>query len=285
MVKTMEPFVVNVNYEEKMAEIGSHNMPGTDYAKSLIAVPFNIREDSVGLMVIQDFGKENAFSDLDLNLLTTLAASMSVALENALYLTRPTKEQAELAIINSVQQALASQLDFQEVINLVGDKLREVFNTQDIGIRIYDSKTDLIQYLYEYEHGERLEIESGPPRGITAEVIRTRQPVVINEDIEKRMVELGSSVFPGTDAAKSLVAVPILVGDEVIGTIQHENFERENAISDADLRLLNTLTSSMSVALDNARLFNEINRLLEEFSSAGLNWRSSTACRRDWQRN
>ncbi len=63
----------------------------------------------------------------------------------------------ELAIINSIQQGMAAELDFQAIVDLVGDKLREVFNTGDIGIRWCDEKTDLIHYLYQYEHGVRLQ--------------------------------------------------------------------------------------------------------------------------------
>ena len=63
---------------------------------------------------------------------------------------------SELAIINSIQQGMAAELDFQAIVDLVGDKLREVFHTGDIGIRWYDAKADLVHYLYEYEHGVRL---------------------------------------------------------------------------------------------------------------------------------
>ncbi len=73
---------------------------------------------------------------------------MSVALENARLfdetqrLLKETEQRAaELAVINSIQEGMAAELDFQAIVDLVGDKLREVFNTGDIGIRWYDAKT------------------------------------------------------------------------------------------------------------------------------------------------
>ena len=93
----------------------------------------------------ENYERENAFGDADVRLLTTLAASMGVALENARLfaetqrlLDETQQRNAELAVINSVQQGLAAQLDFQGIIDLVGDKLREVLHTGDIGIRMYD---------------------------------------------------------------------------------------------------------------------------------------------------
>ena len=43
---------------------------------------------------------------------------------------RPKQRAAELAIINSVQEGLASKLDMQGIYDLVGDKIREIFDAQ-----------------------------------------------------------------------------------------------------------------------------------------------------------
>ncbi len=84
-------------------------------------------------------------------LLETLANSMSVALENARLfdetnrLLKETEQRtAELGIINSVQEGLASKLDIQAVYDLVGDKIRDVFDTQGISISYYDREKNYI---------------------------------------------------------------------------------------------------------------------------------------------
>ena len=63
---------------------------------------------------------------------------------------------------------------------------------------------------------------------------------------------------------KSGIFVPLVIGDKVNSYISLQNNEIENAFSDSDIRLLETLANSMSVALENARLFDETNRLLKE---------------------
>ena len=68
----------------------------------------------------------------------------------------------------------------------------------------------------------------------------------------------------GTDQAISMVSVPILGRDRVLGTVAIENHERENAFGEAEVRLLSTVAASMGVALENARLFDETQRLLKE---------------------
>ena len=60
------------------------------------------------------------------------------------------------------------------------------------------------------------------------------------------------------------IDVPIISGDRVLGSIGIENYERENAFGDSEVRLLTTVAASMGVALENARLFDETQRLLKE---------------------
>src|SRR6185312_16899732 len=60
------------------------------------------------------------------------------------------------------------------------------------------------------------------------------------------------------------MAVPILVANTPRGMVSISNYEKENAFSDSHVRLLQTVVSAMSVALENARLFDETTRLLKE---------------------
>ena len=59
---------------------------------------------------------------------------MSVALENARLVHETRQRNAELALINSVQAAIAGELDPQAIYDLVGDKLQEVFDAQVVDI-------------------------------------------------------------------------------------------------------------------------------------------------------
>jgi GAF domain-containing protein len=208
-------------------------------------MPMLVGDTVEGMISLQNIDRENAFSEADVHLLQTLAGSMSVALENARLfdetqrLLKETEQRnAELAVINSIQQGLAAELNFQAIVDLVGDKLRQVLNTGDIGIRWFDEKANLVHYLYEYEHGQRLTAPpAAPPRpgGIGEMLQATRQPVVWNTMQEGDAI---APPMPGTDSSKSGVALPIVSGDRVLGAIQIENYEREHAYGESELRLL-----------------------------------------------
>ena len=253
----------------KRAGIGGP-VPGTDQSLSMLTVPIIGSDRVLGDISLENYERENAYGDSELRLLSTVAATMGVALENARLfdetqrLLKETEQRnAELAIINSIQQGLASELDFQAIVDLVGDKLREVLNTRDFGIRWYDEKANLVHYLHEYEHGKRLTIAPQPPTpgGPFETMMRTRAPLVLNTAAD--YARFSSGALPGTDLSKSLVMVPIISGDRVLGVIDIENYERENAYGESDVRLVTTIAASLGTALENARLFDETQRLFK----------------------
>jgi GAF domain-containing protein len=240
---------------------------------AFLGVPSLVGETVVAVITLESF-HENAFTPDDVRLLSTLAASLGVALENARLfaetrrlLSETEQRAAELAVINSVQQGLVAQLEFQGIIDLVGDKLREVIKAGDISIRLIDEDTQLVHFVYNYEHGERREYASLPlsETSLTRHIVETRQPLRLDRDLEQVLSGFGKRTrMPGSDMALSVMAVPVIARDRVIAVIDVENFEREAAFSDADVRLLSTLAASMGVALENARLFAETRRLLSE---------------------
>ena len=145
--------------------------PAPTRAMSTVVRPDPRRRPRAGPIIIENYERENAFGESDVRLLSTVAASMGVALENARLFDETQRlfkesEQraAELAIINSVQQALAAELNMQGIYDAVGDKIREIFHQADVSIRIYDPQTDLLHFPYIYESGQRDRIESRAAR-------------------------------------------------------------------------------------------------------------------------
>nr|MDQ3004335.1 hypothetical protein [Chloroflexota bacterium] len=59
----------------------------------------------------------------------------------------------ELAILNSVGEAMAKTLDVKTVTKIVGDKVRDIFNA-DVSIKLLDQQTKLIHSAYEFDKGE-----------------------------------------------------------------------------------------------------------------------------------
>jgi signal transduction histidine kinase len=273
LIKTGETVLINKNFEHAAAKYGMHVVPGTEMPKSLLFVPLVLGESAKGYISLQNIDRENAFSDDDVRLLTTLANSMSVSLENARlfdetnHLLAETRERAaELAIINSVGEGLAQQLDYQAIIDLVGDKICEVFGAQVVTISMYDSKNNLIHHRYMIERGKRFKFEEPQPiEKNRLKIVKTRKPLVFRTRDE--IIDFDGGKAIAGENSKSFMGVPIILGNESTGVITVQDLDRENLFGDPEVRLLMTLAANMGVALENARLFSETTQKASELAT------------------
>ena len=130
VLRTRQTIVFHTN-EELVAFRREHGIEhrelgGPTVDHSFVYAPLVTGNDAIGLIAI---GKQppHAFAPNDVNLIGTVAASLSVALQNVQSFEAERQRAAELAIINAVQQALAGELNIQGVYDAVGDKMREMF--------------------------------------------------------------------------------------------------------------------------------------------------------------
>ena len=225
---------------------------------SMIYLPLIAQERVLGVLSIQSF-KKNAYTERHLSLLQNLAAYTTIALDNAnAYLVINEREHevreraAELVTINRITQALSTQLDRESLIQLVGDQIRDLFHAPIAYVSLLD-RTKMMLY-FPYAYGEE-----APPRpfgtGLTSQIIRTGQPLLINEDMERNRSKLGIEQIGKITA--SYLGVPIPSGGQTIGVISVQSTDQEGRFTEADQRLLSTIASAVGVAFHNASLFED----------------------------
>jgi GAF domain-containing protein len=245
--------------------------------RSCLVAPLVAQRQVLGYLYADLEGAFGRFTDIDRDLMAAQAAQAAVALANLRTqegLERQVQERtaaleqraAELALINTVQAALAGEMSLQGVYDAVGMKLREVFPDFGVGIRRYDAATGLVHFPFFWSSAERDPPQEPTPLiGFGAEVVRTRRTLLVDRDVATVADRLGSvATISGTKRSKSQLVVPMLAGEQVVGMLELSHHTRERAFSESDVRLLETLAASMSVALENARLFDETQRLLKE---------------------
>jgi PAS domain S-box-containing protein len=257
VLETREPLLIVEDMDAEAERYGSPTVPGTADTKSLLFVPLVTGGTATGVIALENIDREHAFSESDQQLLETLAGSLSVALENARLVHETRQRNAELALISGVQEAIAGELDPQAIYDAVGERIRDVFDAEVLGISMLDTATGLLHDRYLIEQGERLDEEPWAPSGFSKHVLDTRRPLLVAENVEEIAAKYGSEVVEGSVPPKSVLFVPLIVGGAATGVISLQNISREHAFSESDQQLLETLAGSLSVALENARLVHE----------------------------
>lgn len=247
-------YIASYDHGSQPLEDGSTAQPPS----SMIYLPLIAQDRVLGVLTVQSFRK-NAYTEQHLSLLQNLAAYTTIALDNAnAWQTINQRERevseraAELITINRITQALASQLDRNQLIEFVGDQVRDVFRAPVVYLALLDRATMMLHFPYTFG-------EEAPSRpfgtGLTSQIIRTGQPLLINEDLDSNRTKMGIERVGMSTA--SYLGVPISSGGQTIGVISVQSTDQEGRFTEADQRLLSTIASAVGVAFYNARLFDE----------------------------
>ena len=213
MLETREPLLIDENLDGEAERYGSSGGGRRDAEVGRCCVPLVTGGAVTGVISLDNFDREHAFNEADQRLLKTLAGSLSVALENARLVHETRQRNAELALINSVQEALAGELEMQAIYDVVGDKIREIFDAQVVAIATVDETTGLVSF--PYLNRARGTAAAGADRrsdpASRKHVFETREPLLINENLAAEAKRYGSFVVAG-EMPKSVLCGPAHLG-------------------------------------------------------------------------
>ena len=268
ILQTGRPLTVGSSQEADTFETHLASTPPRSY----LGVPIRVGEESIGVLAVANTRDDDAFDDADQSLLSTVAAGVGVAIQNAeLYaetrrlLAESNQRVVELEIVTEVGRALAQQLSFGEVVEAVGDRTAAALGVRGLSISIVDPETGELTFYYWIDEGVRRStmerVVLGDP--LSAEILRTNRAV--------RISSAGEAAARGTPfkigGTESYVGAPIPAGGKAIGVFAIGTRERD-AYGESEERLLTTLAATMGVALQNARTFAEMERAKEAAEAA-----------------
>jgi PAS domain S-box-containing protein len=169
----------------------------------------------------------------------------------------------ELAILNHIAQSFSKLAKVEEIIDLIFDMIGRLFDNKNLYIGLYNEENDTLYFPLYTVNGEQLGPNERPfGRGLTEFIIKTSQPLLIDDNIEETFKKMGIEQLG--KKSKSLISVPILTGDKVFGVITLQDYNKEHAYNFSQLELLMTIASQTAIALENSYLFSKLKKELEE---------------------
>lgn len=173
----------------------------------------------------------------------------------------------ELALLNRAAQALTSTLNLNAVLELVLDELRRMLDVTASSIWLLDATRQTL--LCRQATGERAELVQGwsitVGTGIVGWTVQTGQSIIIPD------TQNDQRHFPGVDLKtgmfmRSIVCVPLRAQQQVIGAVEVLD-ELPGRFDGSALRLIELLANSAAIAIENARLYEEIHRYAVELET------------------
>ena len=147
---------------------------------------------------------------------------------------------------------MASELDIDPLIQLVGEQTRSTFKADIVYVALLDEITKTIEFPYTY--GEQL-MPMHYGEGLTSKIIQTRKPLLLNSDIDNQIKQIGATIV-GKESL-SYLGVPIMVGGKAVGVVSVQSMTQEGIFTENDEHLLTIIASNVGTALQNAQLYKD----------------------------
>ena len=171
----------------------------------------------------------------------------------------------ENAIVAEIGRIISSTLNLEEAYERFAGEVRKLIPFDGIAINIINHGEGTITVPYVSgvslpgcQPGDVLPLAGS----VTGEVMRTRSSLVIQRGDKNEQAQFPTLSTAWEMGLQSLVVVPLISKDRVIGAIHFRSAE-SNTYSDRDLKLAETIGSQIAGAVDNAQLFNERKRAEE----------------------
>jgi GAF domain-containing protein/ActR/RegA family two-component response regulator len=257
VIQTGEPLIVD-DYRtwEGRAAVYEADQPFT----AVLEVPLKWRERIIGVLAINADAQTRTFDQDDVWLATLFANQAAVAIENARLYERITERMVEATVLHRVSNILMRTLNLEQLLEDILEVLQRSLGYSHCAILLPDGGTEELYIKvargYLQATGEGLRIKIGQ-EGITGWVAASGVPLNV-PDVTKdeRYVE-------GVKGTRSEIAVPMLVGEQVVGVLDVQSTE-VNAFGEDDLRTLSSVAAQAAIAIERARLFQEARRRSRE---------------------
>lgn len=229
-----------------------------DYA--MVGVPICRRGPVIGVLGV-GAAPPGRFHPEDVEVLTLLAQHAAIAIENVRLYQAEKRRASHIAIINRVGRLVSGSLHLDHLLQTAVEATAAHLRHPHIAILLADPANPETLVL-RAKSGIFTAPEINPyhqtvNQGIIGTAARTRQRRLVN-DVRHDPHYLR---LPGADNIYAELAVPIVVGDRLLGVL---NVESEQPISEADAEGYEIIADQLGVAIDNARLFAGIRSALEQ---------------------
>ena len=230
-----------------------------------LALPLVNQDRLVGVLNIEGPALE-PFTPAARTALQVLASHLAVAIENAT-LYKETRWYADLlGTLNEIGKETSSILDLDLLLQRLAEIVRRVVDFETFGVLLLDEERQELVLRKAVNFGAGLERSRiKVSEGLCGAAVRSRQPVRVG-DVRRddRYVGLVAET-------RSELVVPLISKDRVIGVLDLESPQLDR-FSERDVKVLTALASQLAIAIENARLYDEIvrndKRLLRELRIA-----------------
>ncbi len=229
-----------------------------------ISLAFDTGHSTWATLQVYNEAEKPAWDPEEELLVRQVADQLSLALQNAQLFQETQTRAEELTVLNEVGKALTGALSIEQITEVTYGGISRLFDTRNFYIAFYEQETNEIVFPHNVSESvvDRSITRIPLSRGFTGHMIRTKESILVGNGTDAWLQEHGETLMG--EPAMSYLGVPLLTGDHVLGAIAIQDYHTPNKYNEHDLRLLTSFASQTAIAIQNAKLFEETRRRVED---------------------
>ena len=234
---------------------------------SQIWVPLIVKNTLIGVLTLGRKKDGGFYQETELSFILQMGNQAAVAFESAMLDEQKERASRELAkkmenlsILYSVSKALNFANDMKKILLFILDKARDAVEAEKASLMLLDPKTQ--ELVVHVVRGVPPDVEAKINRGemecqrikvgdgIAGRVAASKEYLLVNETKEDRRFQRSATSY-----VDSILCMPLIANDEVIGVINLTNKKKGGRFGSEDADILSTLANQAAITIYNARLY------------------------------
>lgn len=237
--------------------------------RSLLTVPLLTKGRVIGLIELGERRRERDYTVDEIRLAENLASQAAVAIENARLYAEAQRHAGQLRALHEAGRTLASDLRLESILRTLIETAQGLTDAHYGALAVLGAEGNLAHfYTVGLAEAERERIGE-PPRG------RGLLGVILSAGVPTRVDDLTrdprAAGFPlHHPVMKSLLGVPVAARGKVIGGLYLTDKANDQPFTQEDEDLVGRLAADAAITIENARLFENVQRMATTDSLTGL---------------
>jgi len=233
------------------------------FIRSWLGVPLTIHNQPIGILSL-DAHNPGQFTEEHARLVTAFADQVAIALGNSRLYENAVQAAIRNETLYKLSQAISANIRSEEIYTAIYEATTELMETEFFCIAVVNEKEQTIEDVFITDHEEIVELTTRPlGQGLFGKALAEGKSLLYNTFDESMIASTGAILTGNMDVdeiSQSVLVVPLRIGSKLIGVLSAQSY-KPYAYTESDLEMLELLGANAAIALENARLFSEVQEL------------------------
>lgn len=227
----------------------------------LVSLPVFVNGQVIGILNVERSPHLPPPTEEQIARLEDFATQIAITIQNVRLYENLSRRVEELSVLYEVGRELSSSLELDKLLRKIVDSATRVLDCEICSLMLFDEKKETLRIRYAKGLSPKLmrtvKVRPGE-ESVSGWVAEKGKPLLV-EDVETH--PLFRRKNRAKYSTKSLLSVPLLIRSEVVGVLNVNNKRNDEAFTAEDQEVLMMLASQAAVAIENARLYEDLERL------------------------